>query len=62
MMNLMAYAASQYNPPKGYGEIGLDVALYRGARQRYYRNLGMDYVTAATKAHEDVIRKYGEAK
>lgn len=61
-MNLMSYAASQHNPPKGYGKIGLDVAMYRGDRQKYYKSKGDDYVTAATKAQEDVIKKYGAPK
>lgn len=61
-MNLMSYAASQYNPPKGYGKIGLDVAFYRGDRQAYYKSQGHDYVTAATLAQKDVIKKYGEPK
>mgnify|MGYP003440836454 CR=1 FL=1 len=61
-MNIMSYAASQSNPPKGYGKLGLDVAMYRGAQTRKYKLLGFDHAGAATLAHNDVLVKYGPAK
>ena len=63
-MNFMNYAASQNNPPKGYGSIdkGIEVAMYRGDQTRKYMKAGMDYVSATIKAQDDVIRKYGAAK
>ena len=40
MSNLMSYAASMKNPPKGYGSIeaGMKVAAYRSQRLDYWAN------------------------
>jgi len=63
-MNFMNYAASQNNPPKGYGSIdkGIEVAMYRGDQTRKYMKEGMDYVAATMKAQADVVTKFGKAK
>jgi hypothetical protein len=39
MKDLMRYAASMKNPPKGYGSItaGLAVASYRSERMKYWK-------------------------
>lgn len=61
MKNLMSYAASMTNPPKGYGSIetGMKVAKYRGERVAFYQKSGKDYATAATLAQSDVVKKFG---
>ena len=60
--NLLSYAASLSNPPKGYGSIdkGLEVSEYRCTRLDYYMAQGHNYAQAATLAHRDVIARYGE--
>lgn len=61
-MDLMNYAASSRNPPKGYGSIdkGLEVMAYRTSRERHYKALGVDWVEAIRKGEQDAIQKYGE--
>ena len=64
MNNIMKYAASQKNPPKGYGSInaGMEVARYRSERMKYWKQaLKVSTYTdeVFTKADDDVIAKYG---
>lgn len=61
-LDLMKYAASPSNPPKGYGSIdkGCEVARYRISRLQMYRDQGYSYVDAVTQANKDTVSKFGE--
>lgn len=65
MKNLMSYAASSRNPPKGYGSIeaGLTVMAYRSERLKYWaKEIGNGLYTDEVfkKAHDEAIAKFGE--
>lgn len=65
MKDLLDHAVSFKNG-KGFGygsiELGLEVAAYRSKRIRYWmKRIGCEWCEAATRAHKDVIAKYGEA-
>lgn len=64
MKDIMKFAASQKNPPKGYGSIktGLEVAKYRSERMKYWKQtLNVNEYTEQVfiNADNDVIKKYG---
>lgn len=65
MKNIMSYAASQRNPPKGYGSIeaGLTVLAYRSERLKYWaKEIGNGLYTDQVfiNTQKDVIAKFGE--
>lgn len=64
MSDLMSYAASMKNPPKGYGSIetGMKVAAYRSQRLDYWaKAIGSGSYTdqVFVNAEADVIAEYG---
>ena len=65
MKNLMSYAASPSNPPKGYGSIenGLAVIAYRNER---FKELdwprSISYEEAAAIIEKEIIEKFGKPK
>lgn len=63
--NLMSYAASSRNPPKGYGSIeaGMQALAYRGERLKHWRKVfNSDIYTdqCFINAEADVIAKFGQ--
>lgn len=63
--NLMGYAASAKNPPKGYGSIeaGMKVAAYRSKRMKYWaKRIGNGKYTEQVFANteNDVIAEFGK--
>ena len=60
--DLMSYAASGRNPPKGYGSIdkGLEVMAYRTSREAFHKANGVDWIEAIRLGESDAILKYGE--
>jgi hypothetical protein len=64
--NLMGYAASMTNPPKGYGSIesGLRVAAFRNKRLDHWaKEVGNGRYTeqVLANAQADVVAEFGEA-
>lgn len=62
MKNLMDYAASMNNPPKGYGlETGFKVAAYRSQRMKHWaKKIGKGYCAEVfDKVEKDIIAKFG---
>lgn len=62
MKNLMSYAASVKNPPKGYGlEIGFKAAAYRTQRMKHWaEKTGKGYTPEVfVKVEQDIIAKFG---
>lgn len=62
--NLMSYAASMKNPPKGYGSIetGMKVAAFRSKRLDYWaKHVGNGKFTdeVFSLAEKDVVAEYG---
>lgn len=65
MKNIMAYAASSKNPPKGYGSIeaGMQALAYRSERLKYWKQtLCVDVYTdeCFINAERDVVAKFGQ--
>lgn len=65
MKNLMSYAASSRNPPKGYGSIeaGMQALAYRSERLKWWKTtLKVDVYTdqCFINAEADVIAKFGQ--
>lgn len=61
--NIMDYAASFSNPPKGYGlEIGLQAGKYRGEVISEVMKEGKTFEEAAIIAERKVIEKFGQPK
>ena len=63
--NLMSYAASSKNPPKGYGSIeaGMTVMTYRSERLKYWaKEIGSGLYTDEVfkRASDDAVARYGE--
>jgi hypothetical protein len=63
--DIMNYAASMKNPPKGYGSIsaGLEVAKYRSDRMKYWKEqIGNGSYTDEVfeRADDDVISEFGQ--
>lgn len=63
-MDILRYAASSKNPPKGYGSIsaGMEVAKYRSERLKYWKAYFKTscYTNEVfDRADADVIAKYG---
>ena len=63
--SIMNYAASNMNPPKGYGSIlaGITVSAYRSERLKYWRHaLGVLVYTdeCFINAEKDVLDKFGQ--
>lgn len=62
MKNMMDFAASMKNPPKGYGlETGLKVAAYRSERMEHWaKQLGNGYCPEVfDRVEQDIIKKFG---
>lgn len=61
-LDLMSYAASPSNPPKGYKslEIGLKAGKLRGDLFRQYIGEGLSLEDAATRADAAVVGTYGK--
>lgn len=62
--DIMNYAASNRNPPKGYGSIsaGLKVEKFRSERMKYWREqIGNGSYTDEVfeRAYDDVIAEFG---
>lgn len=63
--DVMSYAASNSNPPKGYGSIsvGITVMSYRSERLKYWKRLlGVAVYTEEcfVNAEKDVLTKFGK--
>lgn len=63
--DIMNYAASNRNPPKGYGSIsaGMEVAKFRSERMKYWKEqIGNGSYTDEVfeRADDDVISEFGQ--
>lgn len=65
MKNLMSYAASMSNPPKGYGTIDKAVAVIQYRSERFKEldwPRSISYEEAAAMIEKEIIEKFGKPK